>query len=321
MASYEKIDYRVRPAKCIERKMLCEVFRRLSSFEKIENYKYIGFGSTYFNDFLLFHKALNIKKMISIEKDERNKERFEFNRPFNCIKIKYGVSSEVLPLLNWKTQNICWLDYDGKLDKTVLADIKLLCANALSGSVIVITINAQPEKIDSISFEKIKDHRLEKLRESVGEEKLSAKITGKMLTGWEMAKTCKTIIDNEIEQTLFEENGVRETGNKICYKQLFNFQYADGAKMLTVGGIFYDERQEELFQKCSFHELHFVRNDDEPYRIEVPMLTYKEVRHLDMQLPKKKEGQEINAQGIPIADIDNYEKVYRFFPTFADVAL
>ncbi len=65
--SYRKINYRVRPAKSIQRKMLCDALLRLSFFEPVENYRYVGFGSTTFTDFILFHKILGIKDMISIE--------------------------------------------------------------------------------------------------------------------------------------------------------------------------------------------------------------------------------------------------------------
>ncbi len=58
--SYEKIHYGLRPAKNIERKMMCECFWRLSAFHPVHNYRYIGFGSVYFSDFLLFHKVLGI---------------------------------------------------------------------------------------------------------------------------------------------------------------------------------------------------------------------------------------------------------------------
>jgi hypothetical protein len=75
--SYEKINYGLRPAKCIERKMMCEAFRRLSEFGSVESYRYIGFGSTYFSDFSLFHKHLGITNMISMEQDEHNAPRFE----------------------------------------------------------------------------------------------------------------------------------------------------------------------------------------------------------------------------------------------------
>src|SRR5688572_20955159 len=95
--SYERINYGLRPAKSIERKMLCEAFRRLSEFGSVESYVYIGFGSTYFSDFNLFHKQLGIRNMISLEKDKNNKARFEFNRPFKCITIEYGHSNEILP--------------------------------------------------------------------------------------------------------------------------------------------------------------------------------------------------------------------------------
>ena len=75
--SYEEINYAIRPAKCIERKMLCEAFRKLSVFGDVKNYRYIGFGSPFFNDFYLFHKNLSINNMICIEKHEEDKERFE----------------------------------------------------------------------------------------------------------------------------------------------------------------------------------------------------------------------------------------------------
>ena len=83
--TYEKINYSLRPAKSIERKMLGNAFRKLSDFGAVESYRYIGFGSTYFSDFILFHKALGIKHMISIERDRENEERFRFNCPFRCI--------------------------------------------------------------------------------------------------------------------------------------------------------------------------------------------------------------------------------------------
>ena len=87
-ASYERIHYGLRPAKNVQRKMLVETFRRLSEFGAVDSYRYVGFGSTYFSDFSLFHKTLGIRSMISIERDLSNRKRFEFNRPFNCAKYR-----------------------------------------------------------------------------------------------------------------------------------------------------------------------------------------------------------------------------------------
>ena len=119
--SYKKIDYRLRPAKNVERKMLAEAFNRLSKFAPVNSYRYIGMGSLYFSDFILFHRSLGFQKMISIEAEEKEpqQERFKFNKPFNCVDIKFGFTSKILPNLNWDTRDVIWLDYDGKLNLDV----------------------------------------------------------------------------------------------------------------------------------------------------------------------------------------------------------
>lgn len=318
--SYEKINYSLRPAKCIERKMLCETFRRLSIFGKVEAYSYVGFGSTFFSDFALFHKSLNISNMTSIEKDETKKDRFEFNRPFRCIDIKYGHSNEVLPNLNWETRSILWLDYDSRLTKNVLSDIKTFCTNAIPASLLIISVNVQPEKNIDISYDKIPVYRLEQLRKAVGDVRVPKDLRGKNLAKWGTANVCRRIIYNEIMQTLNRRNGIRKEGNKLCYKQLFNFHYSDNAQMLTTGGLLYDEGQEHLLNLCAFDALSFVRQKDKPYHIEVPNLTFKEIRHIDEQLPKK-EGHQLTAHAVRSSDIDKYEKLYRYFPAFTEASL
>lgn len=317
IGSYEKINYSLRPAKCIERKMLCESFRRLSIFGKIESYSYIGFGSTYFSDFALFHKALNLRNMTSIEKDESKKKRFEFNRPFQCIKLHFGNSSEVLPTLSWETKSIVWLDYDKRLTKDVLSDVKYFCANARRASIIIVTVNVEPEKSD-IPFKEMPNYRLDQLKKAVGSTKVPNDIKGKDLAQWGTANVCRKIIYNEIMQTLNERNGVIPEGSRFCYKQLYDFHYSDNAKMLTTGGIIYDEGQDHLISHCSFNDLSFIREGEESYHIEVPNLTFKEIRYLDEQLPRKKKTQKLLVPDVKPSDIEKYEKLYRYFPAFIE---
>lgn len=112
-SSYEKINYSLRPAKNIERKMLCEVITRLSLIQSIEKYRYIGFGSPYFTDFVLLHKMFGINDLISIEKDKFNEARFIFNKPYSCIDMMFEDSHDALKKIkNWKKPTILWLDYD-----------------------------------------------------------------------------------------------------------------------------------------------------------------------------------------------------------------
>src|SRR6266581_5372051 len=114
--SYRIVNFSLRPAKSVERKMLAEAFRLLSRFGSINAYRYIGLGSNFFSDFILFHKSLGITNMTSIEQDRPFAKRFAFNRPFLCVDIKIGESGEILPTLNWSMRTILWLDYDLPLD-------------------------------------------------------------------------------------------------------------------------------------------------------------------------------------------------------------
>ena len=313
--SYEKIHYGLRPAKNIERKMLAEAFRRLSEFGTIESYRYVGFGSIYFCDFCLFHKSLGITNMLSIEWDVKNAGRFKFNRPFGCIQIKFGDSNEELPALSWNERTILWLDYDRKLDRAALTDISWFCAHAVPGSAILVTVNAQSDRFD--------EGPLQQLRERVGEEKVSPAIGETELKGWGTADVNRRIITNEIQEKLDIRNGGRSAGSRMLYRQLFNFRYADGPnfpKMLTVGGLLFEEGQSNIVGKCAFETLPFVRPEEKGYLIEVPNLTFRELRHLDAQLPIS-DPKQLDAPSIPEKDLERYARVYRYFPAFVDAEL
>jgi len=314
--SYKKINYALRPAKCIERKMLCEAFRCLSDFRYVESYRYIGFGSVYFSDFTLFHKELNLCQMKSIEHNEDDKDRCEFNRPFQCIDLIIGESTDILSQIDWnEICTIAWLDYDDKLTNQVLADIKLVCSHCSPGSIIVITVNAQP-----IAYEKDgedREARMNQLIKQIGEEKIPTYIRENDLIGWKLAGVYKRIIQNEIEETLVVRNGTRPSNLKIHYRQLFNFNYADGAKMLSTGGIIYDEGQTGKLEGCGFNKLSFIKNGDDPYLIEVPNLTLREIRYLNSQLPTSDPSSLIN-HGLSLDDVEKFARIYRYFPSFAE---
>ena len=321
--SYRKINYQIRPAKSIQRKMLCDAFLRLSFFGPLANYRYVGFGSTTFVDFILFHKILGINDMISIEKQEEEKDRFDFNNPFDCICIKYGDSNNVLPSLDWDRKTIIWLDYDDHLTESILQDIACASTKLVSGSVLVVTVDvrATPSPKPKFTDKELLDYRFEEFEKRVGSTKVPADVKAKDLEGEEMAKTCGRVILNEIKQTLSHRNGLLSPGQKVEYHPLFNFRYQDGAKMLTVGGIFYESGDQARLKQCDFEKLEFVKSDATFYKIDVPTLTHLERLHLDKTLPHG-DIEDIGKQiGLTPKDIDNYKLLYRYFTTFAEIEL
>jgi len=164
--------------------MFCDLFRRLEGFSPIGLYRYVGFGSVCFSDFQLFHRILGIADMVSIEKEVDHEQRFRFNKPFDCIDLKMGCASEVLPTLDWQKPTIVWLDYDKPLRAEHLADISTVVAKCLSGSLLMVTVNVGDDERTGIPGTDEADlRRLTEFTSRVGESNVPLGLTGSMLRG------------------------------------------------------------------------------------------------------------------------------------------
>lgn len=312
-SSLGKFHYALRPAKNIERKMFCEAFARLSRIAPLPTYRYIGFGSTEFCDFRLFHERLGIREMLSIEGRTDANIRVKFNRPYSCIKVKWGISHEILPTLDWPRRVIVWLDYDTKLDDKKLADIALVTGVVKSGSVLLVTVPVDPG--ESTGPDAV-NKRLIDLKRRVGGNKVPSSIEAMHLSKWGMAKACREIVTNEILQTIDSRCTALSRTARLRYDQLFNFHYSDGTKMLTVGGIFLDAKdQKRLSVKQNFKDLEFFRFDDQVYTIASPILTLREMHYLDERLPRCATF----PKWLPKEEREKYSKVYRYYPNYTEV--
>jgi hypothetical protein len=319
--SYESINYSVRPAKSIERKMLVEAFRRCSAFASLSAYRYVGFGSAYFTDFSLVHRSLGIENLVSIEDAAQIKRpRFHFNRPYECVSVLFGRAGDVLPTLEWTERTITWLDYDRGLDTEKMSDIDTVCAAAPSGSVLAISVNVDTRELDAEGEgvqAPMAERRLSRLRENVGSDAVPLDVTAAQLRQWGLSDVSRRIISDTITKSLTVRNGGRRAGTRFRYEQLFHFRYSDNARMLTVGGVILEEGEAPRFASADFEALDFVRRGTEAYEIDVPKLTFREIRHLDQQLPCAS-GTEASSPGVPAKDVENYSKLYRYFPVFAE---
>lgn len=322
--SFEKINYSLRPAKSIERKMILQFCSRLSLFDFVENYHYIGFGSIYYSDFILLHKMLNIKKMSSIE-FERNESRARFNLPFNCIELLPGHSNIQLPkIVNENERNITWLDYDSPLSSAALDDIQTYAGETSSGSMLLVTFNANSDENPCLGadMDALFEYRQNELKKRISEKKIPEISKPLQLNKKNLHKLYREIVINEIEETLAKRNSKVIPAEEIIYRQILNFEYADGSKMMTLGFIFFQQLDAEKFNQCKFEELEQYRDCYEPYKINAPKLTSEEIRALNKMLPKR--------EGIPyeIPTVNNktfneaceeYAEVYQYFPEFTEL--
>ena len=145
--SFTRVNYRLRPAKGIERRMMADAFLRLRPFGSVESYRYVGMGSVYFADFTLFHTVCGLTNLVSIEdaEDERTQKRFKFNVPLGSIELKFGHSNVELPKLNWdkvSAPSAGWITM-AALPRPVLTDIRFLGARIAPGSLLAVTVDTR----------------------------------------------------------------------------------------------------------------------------------------------------------------------------------
>lgn len=324
MSSFTRINYKLRYAKNIERKMVFTALQPLELIHPLQRYQYIGFGSLSFVDFELVHKYFGITNLVSIERDESSQARFEFNRPYKCVELRFGDSNDVLPTCDWSKSTIGWLDYDGQLSDEVLSDVNTFFSNARSGSVFLITINAHPLSADGITGSDLHEKRMKDLLARVGQARVPAGVTGKDLSMKHLPTVYQTIVDNEIQDSLTNRNLALTPEEQFEYSQLFNFRYKDGAAMMTLGGILYNKKDRKLVVGMRLDRTPFARTASEPFHLTVPLLTEKESSYLNRMLPSKRSSTGVSkadvkrAQkiGISTEDLADYNSIYRYYPSF-----
>lgn len=305
MNSTNKINYDLRPAKFAERKMILSFLNTLCGFYG-HDYQYIGFGGIQFTDFRLVHLELGLKDMISIEGgDNTNKDRLEFNNPFEFIELRFGRSDSVLNKINLNRKTIVWLDYDDDLERFMFNDILTLFTSLPKGSIYFVTCKRQLQDKTTGDI-----YNVDKFKETF-REFIPFGIKKKDLNGNNNFKTIRKMFLETINNTL------RKRDENLAFFQLFNFLYQEnnGAKMYSFGGLIEDESFD--IDDLSHDNFRFLRKEEEPCRIKIPLLTIKEMNrinenHNDIKIFK-------DLQIVLPNRVDEYLEIYRYLPIYKDV--
>ena len=325
--SFEKINYIFRPKKQIERKILIELFQKIQNTLNINisEYQYIGLGSIYYYDFILFHKYLNIRDMVSLD-DKEDYNRFEFNKPFDCITFKNMSTTDFLSKNDLDKESFIWFDYDSSLisckkkrnrngflflsNETIFEDIQILTKKSKALDLFVLTINIriQDAWFDSPTF---KQGFMEEYAEYLSDQyKQTDNIT---------FDKYPLIIQNIIIN-IFRNN---EQFHPVKFRKLFSFIYQDGAPMFTIGGIFSEDNLSSnlLAEKDNF----FETDENKIVYIDVPLLTYYEKMKLDKNILNiEKNLSSLNKEKIikmlgfemEPSELKSYLDYYRYYPQY-----
>ncbi|MDO6670399.1 hypothetical protein Q4511_15890 [Paracoccus sp. 1_MG-2023] len=313
MASFDSVNYSIRPSKSVQRGIVFDGLRALCASMNLHDTVYIGFGSIWFTDFLMAHKVLGIDEMISIEASPVGYKRAEFNKVYRSISVLEGRSDERLPEIAAQVEYqarpwIVWLDYDGALDEQKVEEMRWLLLNAPPNSIVLFTFSAtqnaygarpaqRPGRVSDILGAVVPD---DLTREDCSKENLP--------------QTLATLTMD------FLSSVVADNARPGGFIRSFQIPYFDSVGMVTVGGVLPGLGAAPA-ARAIVAEQSWKGIVDE--MIEAPPMTLKEVATLQAELPFAGEltRDRVQELGFDLLEhqIRSFQRYYKYLPSFAEI--
>ncbi|WP_347555544.1 O-methyltransferase [Robbsia sp. KACC 23696] len=309
--SFESINYMLRPNKNVERKLIASTLLRIQAEFSIRDYRYVGFGSMWFSDFILMHKIVGISDMVTIEGEISRSKRVEFNKPFGCINVKMGKAETVLGDVIDEKNSVVWLDYDGPLKSALTGDLEIAIGAMSPGSIFLVSVNAMVDQLKGHIVDESPLSPAEYLAEICDSDSMLSQAS--RLTRNDFPSLVAEILHDRVKATILSLKPGCE------YQPIWTFSYADEAQMLTIGGMIVDKSSAERLARTNVFDLPYASRDA-IFEVSIPVLTEKEKRALDRHLPSENK---ILAKNLDFElkqkEIDAYQAFYLEYPVFNEL--
>lgn len=202
------------------------------------------------------------------------------------------------------------------LNPEILRDIDGLAQVLASGSILLVTVEAEPrlssEGFEDLSLEERDARLLQYFRDEFGSLVLGG-ISARDLTKNDIPILLSKILRAQISSSLVSRS-------KLKFHQLFNFLYADGCQMLTLGGIVDEPGAEDRLKVSGILKAKYIRRGEHPKTISVPPLTIREKSCIDNRLLLR--GKKIRkALGLDVTLLNNYIEFYKYYPTYYETSV
>lgn len=323
------IAYHLRPNKAVERALFIELLTRIGRTAfNISEYKYVGFGGPFMEDFKAIHAATRISDMVCIERDETVQARQKFNCPVSCVKFMLQDASTFIGEFESDVPTVAWLDFTspGEL-KQQLDDTSNLVKKMAHGDIFKVSLNASVDALKE-PVPGINQKELCKLRRATFEDRAGTDLPQGVKDDDFKADRYPTLL---LKATNLAANrGVNHSG--LIVQPLTAFRYSDSTTMLTATAIILDPTKLDVANFPAESRLcywPFASLDWKyPYEIDLPVLSSRERMALESLQPDgtvpqalEKFGSIIGPNGITHSAISSFWKYYRVYPEFVKVIL
>lgn len=304
----EFIPYDIRPAKQTERRVLMDFLKCATEGGlSVSDCRYVGMGGNKFYDFLLMHKYLGMRNMVSLEHNKKFHRRAQFNAPFSFIKVLNESVAEFLVGDVHDGRTIYWLDYDDSLAPWMMSDITSLASRSREGHFAFVTVYA------GVPGHLIKNSTAERLEyfETEFPEYFS------VLSQEDME-------DGKFEGAVFK---ILSAAFKLAFAghpdgpfhPVFNIIYSDSVPMITVGGFLAKDKVAKQVRNRMKKDVPFLVSGSVPYKIRNFNLSDRERSLFDAATTGRSNSKAMNlllGLGFKKSQISAYKDLIRFLPRY-----
>jgi ribulose bisphosphate carboxylase small subunit len=315
MASFDAVNYSLRPNKTIQRELVFDGLTCLRRIMPWNDVTYIGFGSIWFTDFVMAHKRLGIDSMISLESDPIGYLRAVYNQPFRTVQVLQGKSYDIIPKFYDDAEMmarpwIMWLDYDDILSEDAVQELRDAIERAPENSVLLTTVDASGKKYGNSPNEKTAS--LRRLLGDVVPDRLGKDA---LVEPDAFALTLARLLESFLASVAL--SCARPGG----WVPAFRLSYRDKAAMATVGGVLTSSATGAL---CRTVVDAPGWNAKAQRAIVAPHLTLRELAVLQAQLPfpAALNRATVQALGFDLGEdqIQVFQAYYKYYPAFAQIS-
>lgn len=327
--SASTLPYQLRPNKAVDRELFLSLLSRISGTLQIEDYKYIGLGGPFLEDFRLIHARLGITDMVSVEIEPSVHKRQEFNKPIPSIKCLPGTLEDYLDSTSLNQPSIIWLDYTSAKDLPLQIDrfVSTLSQVPLN-SIIRITLNAHPDALGQPKKGEL-IHKRNEGKDGGGTslecwrlDMLKQRLGNLFVATTEATGMNKETYGETLLSTLY--NAV-EDGKKLIFDRSIIWalatHYADGQPMITATVVVADPKLESAILDC-LKGWSYRSGPDSPHKLNMPSLSTLERLTMESNPDARSlisyDLQDTALGGDPF---ESFRRFYRVFPHFARVDL
>ena len=330
MSSGSSLPYRLRPNKAVDRELFLGLLSRIAAKLRVEDYRYIGLGGPFLEDFRLVHARLGIDDLVCVEAEENVHKRQKFNRPVDRIECVHSTLEDYIDSTDFDKPVVIWFDYTNpkKLTDQIERFSRTIAGVPLN-SILRVTLNANPTSLgkqdpkefavessargrSSDTRQTIQEWRLDRFRDRLGNLFPSGLKPNDMTFknfGISILKALHIAVEKEVLNLI---------DRSIIWALATH--YADGQPMVTATLIVCCP--EGVSTKMLVDDWEYSSTPDAPLCLDMPALSTLE----RLTMESTEDARERMGFDLPRSDMDedpfaSFKRFYRVFPHFSRVEL